>query len=64
MKRDEVIQLSIAPFLGIEVARAEISPDGVLVMDRMNKRYVQVPFDELKIWQRLIWIFILCRPCL
>lgn len=25
-------------------------------MDRMNKRYVQVPFDELKIWQRLIWI--------
>ena len=43
MKRDEVIQLSIAPFLGIEVARAEISPDGVLVMDRMNKRYVQVP---------------------
>ena len=48
MKRDEVIQLSIAPFLGIEVARAEISPDGVLVMDRMNKRYVQVPFDELK----------------
>lgn len=48
MKRDEVIQLSIAPFLGIEVARAEISPDGVLVMDRMNKRYVQVSFDELK----------------
>lgn len=48
MKRDEVIQLSIAPFLGIEVARAEISPDGVLVMDRMNKRYVKVSFDELK----------------
>ena len=48
MKRDEVIQLSITPFLGIEVARAEISPDGVLVMDRMNKRYVQVSFDELK----------------
>lgn len=48
MKRDEVIQLSIAPFLGIEVGRAEISPDGVLVMDRMNKRYVQVSFNELK----------------
>lgn len=48
MKRGEVIQISIAPFLGIEVARAEISPDGVLVMDRMNKRYVQVSFDELK----------------
>lgn len=48
LKRGEVIQISIAPFLGIEVARAEISPDGVLVMDRMNKRYVQVSFDELK----------------
>ncbi|MDE5676501.1 MAG: DUF4292 domain-containing protein [Phocaeicola sp.] len=48
MKRDEVIQLSVTPFLGIEVARAEISPDGVLVMDRMNKRYVQVSFRELK----------------
>lgn len=48
MKRDEVIQISITPFLGIEVARAEISPEGVLVMDRMNKRYVQVSFGELK----------------
>lgn len=48
MRRGEVIQLSITPMLGIEVARAEISPDGVLVMDRMNKRYVQVSFDELK----------------
>lgn len=48
MKRDEVIQISITPFLGIEVARAEISPQGVLVMDRMNKRYVQVSFSELK----------------
>lgn len=48
LKRGEVIQLSIAPFLGIEIARAEISPDGILVMDRMNKRYVQVSFDELK----------------
>lgn len=48
MKRDEVIQLSIAPVLGIEVARAEISPAGVLVMDRMNKRYVQASFAEVK----------------
>jgi len=48
IKRDEVIQLSLAPVLGIEIGRAEISPDGVLVMDRMNKRYVEVLFDELK----------------
>lgn len=48
IKKGEVIQMSIAPLLGIEVARAEISPDGVLVIDRMNKRYVKVSFAELK----------------
>ena len=48
IKKGEVIQLSIAPFLGIEVARAEISPFGVLVIDRMNKRYVRVSFTELQ----------------
>lgn len=47
IKKGEVIQMSIAPFLGIEVARAEISPDGILVIDRMNKRYVQVSFAEV-----------------
>ena len=48
IKKGEVIQLSIAPLLGIEVARAEISPDGVLVIDRMNKRYVEVSLAEVK----------------
>ncbi len=52
IKKGEVIQLSIAPFLGIEVARAEFSPKGVLVIDRMNKRYVQVPFSELEAMTR------------
>jgi hypothetical protein len=48
IKRGEVIQISLAPFFGIEVGRAEISPNGMLVIDRVNKRYVQVSFDELK----------------
>lgn len=48
IKRGEVIQMSLTPFLGIEVGRAEISPEGLLLIDRMNKRYVQVGFDELK----------------
>jgi len=48
IKKGEVVQISIAPVLGIEVARAEISPDGVLVIDRVNKRYVHVPFAEVK----------------
>lgn len=48
IKKNEVIQMSITPLLGIEVARAEISPDGILVIDRMNKRYVEVSFAEVK----------------
>lgn len=49
VKKGEVVQLSIsAPLLGFEVARAEITPDGVLVIDRLNKRYVKVPFSELE----------------
>lgn len=50
LKRGESIQLLVAPLLGIEVARLEISPDGLLVLDRMNKRYVQVSFDEVSRW--------------
>ena len=48
IKKGEVVQLSIAPLLGIEVARAEISPNGILVIDRMNKRYGEVSFAEVK----------------
>ena len=48
IKKGEVVQLSIAPLLGIEVVRAEISPDGVLVIDRVNRRYVRVSFNELQ----------------
>ena len=48
IKKGEVVQFSVAPLLGIEVARAEISPDGMLVIDRVNKRYVRVTFDELQ----------------
>lgn len=48
VKKDEVVQISIAPFLGIEVARVEISPNGILAIDRMNKRYVEMPFAEVE----------------
>ena len=47
MKKNDLIQLSIAPILGIEVARIEISKDSVLVIDRINKRYVYVPISTL-----------------
>ena len=45
--RDEVIQLSVAPILGIEVARLELTPQGLLLVDRMNKRFVRASFAEV-----------------
>jgi hypothetical protein len=53
IRRGEVIQLSLAPLLGIEIGRAEITPDGMLVVDRINKRYVRVSFEELKALSRV-----------
>lgn len=52
MKRGEVIQLSVAPLLGIEVARMEFSPEGILVLDRLHKRYVQASFEQLNSWMQ------------
>lgn len=47
IRRGEIIRVSVAPFLGIEVARIDITPDRVLAIDRMNKRYVELDFSEL-----------------
>lgn len=47
MKKDEVIQLSLVPFLGIEVGRIEITPAKILILDRVNKQYVDEPISEL-----------------
>lgn len=48
MRRDDVIQLVLVdPFLGVsEVGRLEISPDNLLIIDRMNKRYVNMRYDD------------------
>lgn len=47
IRKGEVIQFSVAPLLGIEVARMEITPEGLLLIDRMNKRYVEVSYAML-----------------
>jgi hypothetical protein len=47
--KDQIIQLSIRiPLLGTEVARISIMPDQVIIIDRMNKRYVSEPVQKLK----------------
>ena len=49
MRMGEVIQVSLHdPLLGItEIGRLEISPDGILLIDRYNKRYVSMAYDEI-----------------
>ncbi len=48
MRYDDVIQITLVdPLLGIaEVGRVELSPENVLIIDRMNKRYVSTSYDE------------------
>lgn len=49
MKSGERIQLSVLmPIIRSEVARIDITPDEVLVIDRMNKRYLRASREELK----------------
>ena len=48
MKSGERIQLSVLmPVFRSEVMRMEVTPDEVLLIDRMNKRYVRATRDEL-----------------
>ena len=49
MQRDQLIQISLLlPIIRTEAARIEISPEYILVIDRMNKRYASVPVGELR----------------
>lgn len=49
MKSSDRVQISLLmPIIRTELARIEITPDEVLVIDRMNKRYVRATKEELK----------------
>lgn len=39
MKKDSIMWLSMIPAMGIEVARAKVSPDSLKLINRMNKTY-------------------------
>ena len=49
MRMGDVIQISLHdPLLGItEIGRLEISPDNILLIDRYNKQYVVMTYDEI-----------------
>lgn len=49
LQNGERMQLSLLmPILRSEVARMEVTPDEILLVDRMNKRYVRATRSELK----------------
>ncbi len=44
---DSILVLSVQPLLGIEMLRVEMTPQTMLVVDKMNRRYVQMPYETL-----------------
>lgn len=48
MRYGDVIQLTLVdPLVGIaEIGRIELSPNKILIIDRVNKRYVDTTYDE------------------
>lgn len=48
MLKDSAFQLSVQPFLGIEIFRIELSRDTIKVVDRMNKRYMIENYSNLQ----------------
>lgn len=47
MKRDDVIMLQLMAFGFVEAGRIELTEDYVLIMDRINKQYLKVPYNQL-----------------
>jgi len=48
MVKDSAFQLSVQPFLGVEVFRIELTLDSIKIVDRMNRRYVAENYANLK----------------
>lgn len=46
--KNEILQVSIRPVLGIEMARIDITPDKILFLDRFNKQYTEITFQEIQ----------------
>ena len=47
MKRDDVIRLQLMAFGFVEAGRLEFTKEYVLIMDRINKLYLKVPYAQL-----------------
>ncbi|MCR4765643.1 MAG: DUF4292 domain-containing protein [Bacteroidaceae bacterium] len=47
MKRDDVIRLQLMAFGFVEAGRLEFTKDYVLIVDRINKQYLKLPYAQL-----------------
>ena len=47
MKRDDCIRLQLMAFGFVEAGRIELTPDYVLIMDRINKQYLKAPYVQV-----------------
>ena len=45
MKRNAVIQMQLMAFGFVEAARIEFTPENLLIIDRINKQYIQAPYN-------------------
>ncbi len=48
MKRDDVIRLQLMAFGFVEAGRLEFTPEYVMIIDRINKQYLKVPYSHLE----------------
>ncbi len=44
---DSIIVLSVQPLLGIEMFRVDLTPQQILVVDKMNRKYTEMSYAEL-----------------
>lgn len=47
IRKDSAIMISVQPFLGMEVGRAFITQDSLMIIDRIHKRYFKASYDEV-----------------
>lgn len=45
---DSIIIISVQPILGIELMRLEVTKSDVMLLDKMNRRYVKMDYAELQ----------------
>lgn len=48
MVKDEVIQLSLVAIGIVEAAKIEITPKRILILDRISRRYIDMPYKDFK----------------